>query len=92
MTIRQLPVAPAGARARVLPVNPYRQRLTAGTVGSELQPIMTTPFLFLMLLGVITGMKGNSKRISGALLNERRRRYGEYQLAGRRHVRRSGYL
>lgn len=57
MTIRQLPVAPAGARARVLPVNPCLQRLSGGTAESELQPIMTTPFQFLMSLGVITGMK-----------------------------------
>lgn len=63
MTIRQLPVAPAGRRARVLPVSPSPQRLNAGMVGSGLHPIMTTRFLFLMLLDVITGMRVSRQNV-----------------------------
>jgi hypothetical protein len=60
MTIRQLPVAPAGRPARALPVKHYRQHWTAGTVGSKRRPPTITAFLFLMLSGRITGAKGNS--------------------------------
>ena len=61
MTIRQLPVAPAGRPCAGVTSEP--QPLNAGMVGSGLHPIMTTRFLFLMLLDVITGMRVSRQNV-----------------------------